>query len=130
METILAFVWGMITVVYTLMAVVVVQMRKSVKQLESQIRDTNETLQDVYKQLEEKEGKSVDYTDSLHSKHEEDLNELYRYVDSRFEDLNELYRYVDSRFDKFENRIQSEKGEQIQRLKTQFDEFVKSYQNQ
>ena len=115
MDLILAFVWGMITVVYTLMALVVVQMRKSVKELESQIRDTNETFQDVYRQLEEKEGKSVDYTDSLHSKHEQDLNELYRYIDSRF--------------DKFQSKLESDAAHKVQKLKTQFDEFEKAYRN-
>ena len=95
METILAFVWGMITVVYTLMAVVVFQMRKSVKELESQIRDTNETLQDVYKQLEEKESSLIRYTDELHHNNESNMNELYRYIDSRF--------------DKFENKVINKK---------------------
>jgi chemotaxis regulatin CheY-phosphate phosphatase CheZ len=95
METILAFVWGMITVVYTLMAVVVFQMRKSVKELESQIRDTNETLQYVYKQLEEKEASLIRYTDELNHNNESNMNELYRYIDSRF--------------DKFENKVINKK---------------------
>jgi len=95
MDIILAFVWGMITVVYTLMALVVVQMRKSVKELESQIRDTNETLQDVYKQLEEKESSLIRYTDELHHNNENNMNELYRYIDSRF--------------DKFENKVINKK---------------------
>jgi len=95
MDIILAFVWGMITVVYTLMALVVVQMRKSVKELESQIRDTNQTLQDVYKQLEEKEDSFIRYTDELHHNNENNMNELYRYIDSRF--------------DKFENKVINKK---------------------
>ena len=95
METILAFVWGMITVVYVLMALVLVQMRKSVKELESQIRDTNETLQDVYKQLEQKEESLIRYTDELHHNNENNMNELYRYIDSRF--------------DKFENKVINKK---------------------
>ena len=95
MATILAFVWGMITVVYTLMAVVVFQMRKSVKELESQIRDTNETLQDVYKQLEEKESSLIRYTDELNHNNENTMIELYRYIDSRF--------------DKFENKVINKK---------------------
>ena len=95
METILAFVWGMITVVYVLMALVLVQMRKSVKELESQIRDTNETLQDVYKQLEEKELSLIRYTDELNHNTESSMNELYRYIDSRF--------------DKFENKVINKK---------------------
>jgi predicted Holliday junction resolvase-like endonuclease len=95
MDIILAFIWGMITVVYTLMALVVVQMRKSVKELESQIRDTNETLQDVYKQLEEKESSLIRYTDELHHNNENTMIELYRYIDSRF--------------DKFENKVINKK---------------------
>lgn len=95
METILAFVWGMITVVYVLMALVLVQMRKSVKELESQIKDTNETLQDVYKQLEQKEESLIRYTDELHHNNENNMNELYRYIDSRF--------------DKFENKVINKK---------------------
>ena len=116
MDIILAFVWGMITVVYTLMALVVVQMRKSVKELESQIRDTNETFHDVYRQLEEKEGKSVDYTDKLH-------NNLY-------DEMNKMYGYVDSRFDKFQSKLKSDVSDEVQRIKTLLDEFVKTYQNQ
>ena len=95
METILAFVWGMITVVYVLRALVLVQMRKSVKELESQIRDTNETLQDVYKQLEQKEESLIRYTDELNHNTESSMNELYRYIDSRF--------------DKFENKVINKK---------------------
>jgi len=95
METILAFVWGMITVVYVLMALVLVQMRKSVKELESQIRDTNETLQDVYKQLEQKEESLIRYNDELNHNTESSMNELYRYIDSRF--------------DKFENKVINKK---------------------
>ena len=95
METILAFVWGMITVVYVLMALVLVQMRKSVKELETQIRDTNETLQDVYKQLEQKEESLIRYNDELNHNTESSMNELYRYIDSRF--------------DKFENKVINKK---------------------
>ena len=113
METILAFVWGIITVIYTLMAIVVVQMRKSVKELESQIRDTNETLQDVYKQLEQKEKSLIRYTDELHHNTESSMNEIYRHIDSRF--------------DKFQSKLQSDASNEAQKLKTQFDEFEKAY---
>ena len=54
METIIAFGWGAVTMFYVGMIVVVFQLRKSVKKLESEIRDANETLQDVYTQLENK----------------------------------------------------------------------------
>ena len=95
METLIAFIWGMITVVYTLMAVVVIQMRKQVKDLESQIRDTNETLQDVYRQLEQQERVLINYSDNLNN--------------NTHDEMNKLYGYVDSRFDKFENKITNKK---------------------
>ena len=91
METIIAFGWGAVTMFYVGMIVVVFQLRKSVKELESEIRDTNETLQDVYKQLEQKEESLIRYTDELNHNTESSMNELYRYIDSRF--------------DKFENKI-------------------------
>ena len=128
MEILMAFVWGMITVFYIGMVVVVVQMRKEVKSLESKIRDLNEGIEDIYLQIEktnsefardlkDETNKLVDYSDSINKNTENNINEVYRYIDSRF--------------DKFENRIQSNgSDEKIKQLKTQFDEFVKSYQNQ
>ncbi len=127
MDIILAFIWGMITVVYGLMAVVVVQMRKSVKELESQIRDTKEGIEDIYLQIEKtnselamdlknESNKLTDYSDGLHT-------HLY-------DEMNKLYGYVDSRFDKFENRQSNGTDDKIKQLKTQFDEFVRTYQNQ
>jgi chromosome segregation ATPase len=127
MDIILAFIWGMITVVYTLMAVVVVQMRKSVKELESQIRDTKEGIEDIYLQIEKtnselamdlknESNKLTDYSDGLHT-------HLY-------DEMNKVYAYVDSRFDKFENRQSNGTDDKIKQLKTQFDEFVRTYQNQ
>lgn len=95
MDIILAFVWGMITVVYTLMALVVVQMRKSVKELESQIRDTDHTISDIYKTIDEKERELINCIDELNRNTEGNKGEVYRYIDSRF--------------DKFENKVINKK---------------------
>jgi chromosome segregation ATPase len=128
MEILMAFVWGMITVFYIGMVVVVVQMRKEVKSLESQIRDLNEGIEDIYLQIEktnsefardlkDETNKLVDYSDSINKNTENNINEVYRYIDSRF--------------DKFESRIQNDTpAQKIKELKTQFDEFVRTYQNQ
>jgi chromosome segregation ATPase len=128
MEILMAFVWGMITVFYIGMVVVVVQMRKEVKSLESKIRDLNEGIEDIYLQIEKtnselardlknESNKLTDYSDVLHT-------HLY-------DEMNKVYAYIDSRFDKFENRIQSNgTDDKIKQLKTQFDEFVRTYQNQ
>jgi hypothetical protein len=106
METLIAFIWGMITVFYIGMVVVVVQMRKTVKELESQIRDTNEGIQDVYKQLKETEASLIRYNDEL------DYNaktKMDSFIHNNESNMNELYRYIDSRFDKFENKITNKK---------------------
>lgn len=104
MET-LYFVLGMLSVV-TLLAVVGMvmtanKMRKLTQEqdiLKTLIVNENDgihrefakleqrmgnTLDEAEKLIDTKEQSMFDYVDKLHAKHEDDLNELYRYVDSR-----------------------------------------------
>jgi|688.fasta_scaffold87624_1 hypothetical protein len=91
METIIAFGWGAVTMFYVGMIVVVFQLRKSVKQLESDVMDTDGTLAEIFKTVIQKEKETMNYVDTLHNTSENHVNEIYRYIDSRF--------------DKFENKI-------------------------
>ena len=85
---------------------------------DSEIRTIRLDLGEQYKSL-------TDYVDKLHSKHENDLNELYRYIDSRTDKMEA----------KFSNQLASgvevknALGE-INKLRSDFDEFVKMYRNQ
>jgi protein associated with RNAse G/E len=128
METIIAFVWGAVTVFYIGMAVAVFQIRKQLKEVESGIKDTNDILDSAILKFES-------MTDDTHRTIDGKEKELYNYstqLDQNLRDeLEKLYSYIDSRFDKFESRIKSEKPlDEIQKVKTQLDEFIRAYQNQ
>ena len=128
METIIAFVWGAVTVFYIGMAVAVFQIRKQLKEVESGIKDTNYIFDSAILKFES-------ISDDTHRTIDGKEKELYNYstqLDQNLRDeLEKLYSYIDSRFDKFESRIKSEKPlDEIQKLKTQLDEFIRAYQNQ
>ena len=128
METIIAFVWGAVTVFYIGMAVAVFQIRKQLKEVESGIKDTSDILDSAILKFES-------ISDDTHRTIDGKEKELYNYstqLDQNLRDeLEKLYSYIDSRFDKFESRIKSEKPlDEIQKLKTQLDEFIRAYQNQ
>ena len=128
METIIAFVWGAVTVFYIGMAVAVFQIRKQLKEVEIGIKDTNDILDSAILKFES-------ISDDTHRTIDGKEKELYNYstqLDQNLRDeLEKLYSYIDSRFDKFESRIKSEKPlDEIQKVKTQLDEFIRAYQNQ
>ena len=128
METIIAFVWGAVTVFYIGMAVAVFQIRKQLKEVEKEIKDTNDILDSTILKFESNFG-------DTHRELENKEKELYNYstqLDQNLRDeLEKLYSYIDSRFDKFESRIKSEKpSDEIKKVKTQLDEFIRAYQNQ
>ena len=128
METIIAFVWGAVTVFYIGMAVAVFQIRKQLKEVESEIKDTNDILDATILKFES------NFVDT-HRELKDKEKELYNYstqLDQNLRDeLEKLYSYIDSRFDKFESRIKSEKpSDEIKKVKTQLDEFIRAYQNQ
>ena len=128
METIIAFVWGAVTVFYIGMAVAVFQIRKQLKEVESRIKDTNDILDSTILKFEST-------SDDTHRMIDGKEKELYDYstrLDQNLRDeLEKLYSYIDSRFDKFESRIKSEKpSDEIKKVKTQLDEFIRAYQNQ
>ena len=128
METIIAFVWGAVTVFYIGMAVAVFQIRKQLKEVESGIKDTSDILDSAILKFES-------MTDDTHRTIDGKEKELYNYstqLDQNLRDeLEKLYSYIDSRFDKFESRIKSEKPlDEIQKVKTQLDEFIRANQNQ
>ena len=128
METIIAFVWGAVTVFYIGMAVAVFQIRKQLKEVESGIKYTSDILDSAILKFES-------ISDDTHRTIDGKEKELYNYstqLDQNLRDeLEKLYSYIDSRFDKFESRIKSEKPlDEIQKVKTQLDEFIRAYQNQ
>ena len=128
METIIAFVWGAVTVFYIGMVVAVFQIRKQLKEVESEIKDTNDILDSTILKFES----TSDDTHRIIDGKEKELYDYSTRLDQNLRDeLEKLYSYIDSRFEKFESRIKSEKpSDEIQKVKTQLDEFIRAYQNQ
>ena len=104
MET-LYFVMGMLSVVVLLAVGGMVMMVRKTGNLEKEVTNLQDLLREEVRDilntaarsehefgtqldklealLDKKEDELIRYADELHSKHEDDLNELYRYVDSR-----------------------------------------------
>ena len=125
METIIAFVWGAVTVFYVGMAVVVVQMRKQVKEVEKQIKDMNGMIDNSFLQIQNEKSDLTDYVDKLHQLSEDNVNELYRYIDSR---LDKLHGQFSSNI---ASGVEVRKSlDEINKLKEKLDKFIVTYQNQ
>lgn len=94
MET-LYFVLGMLSVVAMAAVVSLFKIRKemsemvtdrldeSVNHISSYIEKVERRIDEVEMTFDRNENRVVDYADKLHKQHEESLNDLYRYVDSR-----------------------------------------------
>jgi hypothetical protein len=88
-------------------------------------RRVSEIESEFGKTLENKERDLINYVDELHLNHENDMNEIHRYIDSRF--------------DKFENKLKDQiaSSEEVRKVindnqltKQRLDEFIRTYQNQ
>ena len=125
MEIIIAFVWGAVTVFYVGMAVVVVQMRKQVKEVEKQIKDMNGMIDHSFLQIQNEKSDLTDYVDKLYQLSEDNVNELYRYIDSR---LDKLHGQFSSNI---ASGVEVRKSlDEINKLKEKLDKFIVTYQNQ
>ena len=88
-------------------------------------RRVSEIESEFGKTLENKERDLINYVDELHLNHKNDMNEIHRYIDSRF--------------DKFENKLKDQiaSSEEVRKVindnqltKQRLDEFIRTYQNQ
>jgi len=85
---------------------------------DSEIRTIRLDLGEQYKSL-------TDYVDTLHNKSENDMNEIYRYIDSRMDKMEA----------KFSNQLASgvevkNALDKINKVEADLGDFVKMYRNQ
>lgn len=101
MEQTIAFVLGVLAVLAVAGVVSMFKTRVQIKDLYAEIEDLQKVINELEREihrdnemLDRRIDQEIDridsvshtlheYADQLHSKHEDDLNELYRYVDSR-----------------------------------------------
>jgi len=123
-----SFILGVCAVIVVAMVVGTFVNYMSVTQLKEQVdylnRDTHNEIEVLNQNLDKQEHNLTDYVDTLHNKSENDINELYRYIDSRLDKLES----------KFSNQIASgvevkKALDEIKDLNDRLDKFIRNYQN-
>ena len=124
-----SFILGVCAVIVIAMVVGTFVNYMSLKTLKEHLdnldRDIYQQVDITNQQLNKTEDELMRYSDKLHQHLEDEMNKLYGYVDSRNDKLET----------KFSNQIASgvevkKALDEINRLRTDFDEFVKMYRNQ
>jgi predicted PurR-regulated permease PerM len=123
-----SFILGVCAVIVVAMVVGTFVNYMSVKQLKEHLdtldRDIQNQLEAVIRDNNAVENKLFEYVDTLHNKSENDINELYRYIDSRMDKLH----------DKFSSNIASgvevkNALDEVKDLNERLDRFIRNYQN-
>ena len=96
-------------------------LKERIDNLERDIYDETKTLN---QRLDKETERLTDYVDSLHNISENNMNEIYRYIDSRLDRLQ----------DKFSSNIASgvevrKALDEIKDLNERLDKFIRNYQN-
>ena len=128
-----SFILGVCAVIVIAMVVGTFVNYMSVKQLKEHLdtldRDIHTEVQILNQNLDKETERLIDYVDELY-------NKLYNNAENN---MNEIYRYIDSRMDKMEAKFSNQLAsgvevknalDEINTLRTDFDEFVKMYRNQ
>lgn len=94
---------GIIAVGYAVFGVFSIERRSD--GFETAIKDLQTELNNIQRELHLRIDGEINRVDGLNNKSIRYTDEMYK---NHEDNMNELYRYVDSRFDKFENRIKKE----------------------
>ena len=124
-----SFILGVCAVIVIMMVVGTFVNYMSVKQLKEQLdnldRDIHTEVQVLNQNLNKETERLIDYVDSLHNISENNMNEIYRYIDSRMDKLETKFSA------QLTSGVEVKKAlDEINTLRTDFDEFVKMYRNQ
>jgi hypothetical protein len=123
-----SFILGVCAVIVVAMVVGTFVNYMSVKQLKEHLDTLDRDIHRQLEQVDEARGKQhfehIDYVDQLYNNAENNMNEIYRYIDSRF----------DKTENKFSNQIASgvevkKALDEIKDLNDRLDKFIRNYQN-
>ena len=124
-----SFILGVCAVIVLAMVVGTFVNYMSVKQLKEHLdtleRDVHSEVQVLTQNLNKETERLTDYVDSLHNISENNMNEIYRYIDSRLDKLES----------KFSNQIASgvevkKALDEIDVIKNRLNRFIETFQNQ
>ena len=124
-----SFILGVCAVIVVAMVVGTFVNYMSVKRLKEQLDTLDRGIHRQLEQVDEARGKQhfehIDYVDSLHNISENNMNEIYRYIDSRMDKMEAKFSA------QLTSGVEVKKAlDEINTLRTDFDEFVKMYRNQ
>jgi len=124
-----SFILGVCAVIVVAMVVGTFVNYMSMKRLKEQLdtldRDIHSEVQILNQNLDKETERLTDYVDSLHNISENNMNEIYRYIDSRMDKMEAKFSA------QLTSGVEVKKAlDEINTLRTDFDEFVKMYRNQ
>ena len=124
-----SFILGLCAVIVLMMVVGTFVNYMSVKQLKEHLDTLDRDIHRQLEQVDEARGKQhfehIDYVDQLYNNAENNMNEIYRYIDSRMDKLETKFSA------QLTSGVEVKKAlDEINTLRTDFDEFVKMYRNQ
>ena len=124
-----SFILGVCAVIVIMMVVGTFVNYMSVKQLKEHLDTLDRDIHRQLEQVDEARGKQhfehIDYVDQLYNNAENNMNEIYRYIDSRMDKLETKFSA------QLTSGVEVKKAlDEINTLRTDFDEFVKMYRNQ
>ena len=123
-----SFILGVCAVIVLAMVVGTFVNYMSVKQLKEHLdtldRDIHTEVQILNQNLDKETERLIDYVDSLHNISENNMNEIYRYIDSRADKLESRFK------DQIASGAEVKKAlGEIKDLNDRLDKFIRNYQN-
>ena len=124
-----SFILGVCAVIVIMMVVGTFVNYMSVKRLKEQLdtleRGVYNEIQILNQNLDKETERLTDYVDKLHNQSGDDMNEIYRYIDSRMDKLQAQFA------GQMASGVEVKKAlDEINTIRTDFNEFVKMYRNQ
>ena len=124
-----SFILGVCAVIVVAMVVGTFVNYMSMKRLKEQLdtleRGVYNEIQILNQNLDKETERLTDYVDKLHNISENNMNEIYRYIDSRMDKMEAKFSA------QLTSGVEVKKAlDEINTLRTDFDEFVKMYRNQ
>ena len=123
-----SFILGVCAVIVIAMVVGTFVNYMSVKRLKEQLdtldRDVQNQLEAIIRDNNALENRLTDYVDSLHKISEDNMNEIYRYIDSRNDKLHAQFS------SNIASGVEVKKAlDEIKSLNDRLDKFIRNYQN-
>ena len=120
-----SFILGVCAVIVIMMVVGTFVNYMSVKQLKEQLNIVERHIEQADEGWGKQHDELIKYVDTLHNKAEDDMNEIYRYIDSRFDKMENKFRG---------DVVSSTEVRKVllnqEELEKRLNRFIETYQNQ